>query len=77
MAAGTTSDDYQALHFKKLWTIEDVALYLGRGVAGVRTMRRLGHLPAASKIDKRLYWIPGEVEQWIKDHREDDLRGAP
>ena len=49
----------------KLWTVQDVAEYLGVPVATLYTWRTHGRGPTARKVGKYLRYKPEDVEAWL------------
>jgi hypothetical protein len=72
-ALAATRAKEEAQEAAQLWTIEDVALYLTRTVEALRTMRKFGDLPGATRIGKRLYWDRDKLLKWIADKGTEDF----
>jgi excisionase family DNA binding protein len=49
----------------RLWTVQDVADYLGVPVRTLYDWRCRGHGPRARKVGRYLRYEPAEVEQWF------------
>jgi excisionase family DNA binding protein len=49
----------------KLWTVQDVAEYLGVPVATLYQWRTQGYGPAARKVGKHLRYKPDDVIEWF------------
>lgn len=53
-----------------LWTITELAVYLGVPVATVYNWRTRGGGPPGIRVGKYVRFRPGDVEDWLR-HRED------
>ena len=49
----------------RLWTIEEVAYYLGVPVQTLYSWRGEGRGPGARRVGKRLRWRPEDVKEWV------------
>ena len=50
-----------------LWTIEEVARYLGIPVATLYGWRRHRKGPPAHRVGRHLRYLPDEVNAWLKE----------
>jgi excisionase family DNA binding protein len=55
----------------QLWTVRDVARYLGVPTATIYSWRSRGEGPPGFRVGKHLRFRPSEVEAWLEAHRED------
>lgn len=60
----TANDD------ERLWSIAEVAHYLGVSKDTIYGWRKSGYGPAASKVGKHLRWRPVDVTDWIDRLRQ-------
>jgi excisionase family DNA binding protein len=51
----------------RLWTIEDVARYLGIPIATLYRWRRYRQGPPAHRVGRHLRYLPDEVNAWLKE----------
>lgn len=56
---------------ERLWTIDDVAEYLGIPVRTLYHWRTKGKGPNATRIGKYLRYVPEDVKSWFKGQREE------
>ncbi len=49
---------------KPIWSINDVAAYLGGTLDSVRKMLVTRELPAGHRSGKHVFWYPDEVRAW-------------
>lgn len=59
-----------------LWTVRDVAQFLGVPVATIYTWRARGDGPPGFRVGKHLRFRPSEVESWLEAHREEHLQNV-
>lgn len=60
-----------------LWTVRDVARFLGVPAATIYTWRYQGHGPPGFRVGKHLRFRPSEVEAWLEAHREETHGTCP
>ncbi|HEY8721871.1 helix-turn-helix domain-containing protein [Pengzhenrongella sp.] len=65
-------DDLEARE-ERLWTIDDVAAYLGVPKNTVYRWRVDGTAPPAFKVGKYLRFKRPDVEAWLNAHQDDGL----
>ncbi|WP_199439423.1 helix-turn-helix transcriptional regulator [Umezawaea beigongshangensis] len=49
----------------KLWSIEDLADYLGVPVPTIYGWRTKKYGPPARRVGKHLRWVPEDVKNWL------------
>jgi excisionase family DNA binding protein len=54
----------------KLWTIEDLANYLGVPVQTIYQWRTKGYGPVGRRIGKYVRFRPEDVLRWVEDQTE-------
>ena len=64
IAPATANDD------ERLWSIAEVAHYLGVSKDTIYGWRKSGYGPPASKVGKHLRWRPVDVTEWIDRLRQ-------
>ena len=52
----------------RLWTVKDVADFLGVPISTLHQWRYLGTGPAAFRVGKHLRYDPDVVRRWLVDH---------
>jgi excisionase family DNA binding protein len=57
-----------------LWTVRDVARFLGLPVATIYAWRYHGTGPPAFRVGRHLRYRPSEVESWLEEKR---VRSCP
>lgn len=57
-----------------LWTVRDVARFLGVPAKTIYTWRARGDGPPGFRVGKHLRFRPAEVESWLESHREGEAR---
>jgi len=57
-----------------LWTVRDVAAYLGVPAKTIYTWRCQGIGPPGFRVGKHVRFRPSEVEEWLEEHREEESR---
>ena len=53
----------------RLWTVPEVAEFLGVPVATLYAWRQNGTGPRASKVGRHLRYRPRDVERWLDEQR--------
>lgn len=51
----------------RLWTLDDVSLYLGVPAETIRAWRKRDYGPRARKLGKHLRYDPVEVRAWFSE----------
>jgi excisionase family DNA binding protein len=60
------NEEPRVLPENRLWTVEDVAYYLGVPVQTVYCWRSAGRGPAGRRVGKRLRYRPVDVRAWVE-----------
>jgi hypothetical protein len=55
---------------KSIWSINDLAAYVGGSLDSVRKMLVTGGLPAGHRSGKHVFWYSDEVKAWRAKHDE-------
>lgn len=55
---------------QRLWTLDDVSVYLGVATGTLYHWRMRGEAPPAIKLGKHLRFDPAAVMQWAREHAE-------
>lgn len=58
--------DHQRLFDKKIWTKDDVSLFLGLSIGTIYNKTSKGEIPF-KKCGNRLYFIPQDILNWIDE----------
>ena len=58
---------------ERLWSITEVAYYLGVSKDTICGWRKSGYGPPASKVGKHMRWRPVDVTDWIDRLRQTEL----
>jgi predicted DNA-binding transcriptional regulator AlpA len=53
------------VNIERLWTVDDVSIYLGVPVKTLYKWRCQGYGPQAVRVGKHLRYDPGEVVAWF------------
>jgi excisionase family DNA binding protein len=56
----------------QLWSVRDVARFLGVPAKTIYTWRACGEGPPCFRVGKHLRFRPSEVEAWLETHRDED-----
>lgn len=52
---------------ERLWSVRDVAAYLGVPVGTLYAWRSEGRGPASRRVGKYVRYVPADVRQWVED----------
>ena len=64
----TPQPDPEPPNCVRLWTVKDVADFLGVPISTLHQWRYLGTGPAAFRVGKHLRYDPDVVRRWLVDH---------
>lgn len=53
---------------ERLWSVRDVAEFLGVPIGTLYQWRHLGTGPKAYRVGRHLRYDPGEVRRWLEEH---------
>lgn len=55
----------------RLWSVQDVAEFLGIPVQTLYRWRSQGYGPPGSRMGKHVRYVPDDVRRWVESLRED------